>query len=222
MIKHHPDNNLLTEFASGTLEPALAIAVKTHLHYCNHCQQSIKRLEDVGGLMLEMLEPAEVDDICFDSLMKKITTHNAEEPKAKSANVANVSPICNDTPPVVHQLMSTQTLKWKRSGGLLQSACLPAGEPGYVVSLYRLSAGARAPEHDHCGVEMTVILEGSFSDEHGIYQKGDFVVMEPGVSHKPVAASNEDCLCLTVMGGPVRFNGVFSRLLNPFLRLNTA
>jgi putative transcriptional regulator len=42
MIQHHPTDNLLVEFAAGTLDKAQALAINGHLHFCTKCQQNIK------------------------------------------------------------------------------------------------------------------------------------------------------------------------------------
>jgi len=45
------------------------------------------------------------------------------------------------------------------------------------MALHRIKAGGKAPEHDHKGTEITVVLTGSFSDEDDIYQPGDFIFL---------------------------------------------
>jgi len=59
-------------------------------------------------------------------------------------------------------------------------------------------------------------LTGSFSDEEGVYHPGDFLVKEPGNIHRPFAARNQECICLSVLEAPIRLTGM-KRVLNPFL-----
>ena len=93
----------------------------------------------------------------------------------------------------------------------------------YIKYRYKkISAGGVAPEHDHSGTEMTVVLKGSFSDKEGIYQEGDFILKEPGQIHQPISARNEDCLCLSVESAPVKLTGFFGRMVNPFIKHNAA
>jgi putative transcriptional regulator len=40
----------------------------------------------------------------------------------------------------------------------------------------------------------------------------------PGDRHLPLAAQNEECICLTVQQAPVLFTGWLWRWLNPLLR----
>ena len=63
-----------------------------------------------------------------------------------------------------------------------------------------------------------MILEGSFSDESGLYRQGDFMVKDASDQHTPVATQDRECICLAVTEGPIQFTGFFSRMINPLLR----
>ncbi len=125
-------------------------------------------------------------------------------------------------PNVVAKMMSQKALKWRYINSSLQTSHLIAGQNVHQVSLQKISAGGVAPEHDHSGTEMTVVLKGSFSDKEGIYQEGDFILKEPGQIHQPISARNEDCLCLSVESAPVKLTGFFGRMVNPFIKHNAA
>jgi putative transcriptional regulator len=64
-----------------------------------------------------------------------------------------------------------------------------------------------------------VVLRGGFSDADGDYQAGDFVVRTAGEVHRPAAWPHSDCLTLSVLDGPIYFQGWLARLANPFLKL---
>ena len=72
------------------------------------------------------------------------------------------------------------------------------------------------------GDEYTVILEGSFSDEAGLYHKGDFLLRDASHEHTPVATLDKYCICLAVTEAPIQLTGFFGRLLNPFIRRSYA
>ncbi len=214
MIHHHPDDNLLTEYAAGTLDTAQAIAITAHLHFCTQCKHKIMLMEQTGGAMLETLSPEPIAPDSFDSLMSMI--EKGENNRRSTPRKAG------DLPNVVSKMMDHQSLKWRKVNSSLKTANLVAGQKQHAVSLQKINAGGVVPEHDHRGVEITVVLKGSFSDKNGIYQAGDFVLKEPGDVHQPLSASNEDCLCLSVESAPVKLTGLFSRLLNPFIKLRVA
>ena len=224
MIKYHPNINTLTEFASGSLDTAAAIAVNAHLHFCHHCRKQAQDLQLLGGAMLDINSPSvEVDSSVLDSLMQKI-----DNLETQSGN--NVQPSSQSTdsglaglPPVVTKMIGNRNkLKWKKLTKGLQIAPLTTGQSHAEVSLHKISAGGKVMQHDHRGQEYTLVLKGSFSDESGVYQQGDFILKQPGDIHSPYAAANRDCICLTVVEAPVRFTSLLGKFLNPFLRLNPA
>ena len=59
----------------------------------------------------------------------------------------------------------------------------------------RLDPGQAVPAHGHTALEATVVLEGRFSDGHGIYQRGDIVLGRPGMRHQPAAYGEQCCVC---------------------------
>ncbi|MGH1439722.1 MAG: ChrR family anti-sigma-E factor [Cellvibrionaceae bacterium] len=228
MPLHHPSENLLAEFAAGTLPLAQAVAVKAHLHFCSECQQAVKKMESYGGSMLERLEPQPTMAGSFDQLMNTIDKTSEAQ---LATTVKATQPILNksenqdshaDLPRLVRKLIKQRPLKWKRVNRSLKTAPLTVGQKQYQVSLQKIEAGNTAPEHDHRGTEITVVLEGSFSDKQGIYQKGDFLIKEPGDIHQPISARNQHCLCLSVEEAPVKLTGLWGRILNPFIKLHAA
>ena len=220
MINHHPDDNLLVEFASGSLPRALAISVKTHLSFCQRCRSQLHQLEAVGSALMSDIHTApETNSSDFSTLMQRIrqqenhTLHTAtpatKEPQATSAS---------SLPLIVDKLIAGNgKLHWQRITPSLKQARLHSGQNEFEVCLHQIRRGGKVPEHDHRGREATVVLKGVFSDEHGCYQQGDFVWREPGQSHRPAAAQDQDCLCLSVVEAPVYLTGFMGKLINPLL-----
>ncbi|RYZ78888.1 MAG: transcriptional regulator, partial [Moraxellaceae bacterium] len=99
---------------------------------------------------------------------------------------------------------------------------LVTGQNQYEVAFQRITSGGKVIEHDHRGLEVTLVLHGSFSDEGGVYNEGDFLVRNPGDVHRPTATQNQDCLCLSVTEAPVSVTGFFGKFINPFLTIKPA
>jgi putative transcriptional regulator len=114
------------------------------------------------------------------------------------------------------------TLKWRRLSPSISCTELCRDIDGSKVELLRIRPGGSSGTHTHLNEELTVILEGSFSDEHGVYREGDYVCMDSRHKHTPVATRDKACICLVVTKAPVQFTGFFSRLLNPLLRRSYA
>ena len=216
MTSYHPDLNILTEYSAGALQLPLAISVSTHLHFCAECRHSVQKMEQLGGTMIETLAPQPLPEQSFEKLMSAIEI-NASSCKSERKPDAQ-----GNKPHVINQLLKRQAPKWRRVTSALQTATLNAGQQDCEVSLQKIKAGGKVPKHDHRGLEVTVVLEGSFSDEAGIYRQGDFLIKEPGDVHQPISARNQDCLCLSIQQAPVKLTGFFGTFINPFLKLQTA
>ena len=91
--------------------------------------------------------------------------------------------------------------------------------PGATARLLFIPAGAAMPDHGHRGTEMTMVLQGAFSDEDDHFARGDVEIVDEHLHHTPVADISEDCICLAVTDAPLRFNSLLPRLVQPFLRI---
>lgn len=65
-------------------------------------------------------------------------------------------------------------------------------ESGQVTSLVRYQPGSTFPTHDHPDGEEIFVLEGVFSDEHGDWPAGTYLLNPEGFRHAPF--SREGCL----------------------------
>ena len=79
------------------------------------------------------------------------------------------------------------------SPGVERRMLYPDGEESAIAtSIVRYAPGSRFHRHAHPGGEEFVVLEGTFSDEHGTYPAGHYVRNPHGSSHAP--ASDEGCV----------------------------
>ena len=215
MINRHPESDLLVEYASGSLSVAPCISVTTHLQYCKQCSDSVESLGEIGGELLTTVEAVPVSDELFDRVIASLDSLVEEKPSDEPQRQCSDS-ISAELPEFVQRLLPDGELDWRRLSPSLKVAPISVGEEEYELALHRIDAGGKAPEHDHLGKEITVVLTGSFSDEEGVYQPGDFLVREAGDTHRPFAARNQECICLSVLEAPIRLTGI-KRVLNPFL-----
>ncbi len=215
MATHHPDTRLLNEHAAGSLALAQSVCVTLHLNYCEQCRRVHQQLNDLGSAMFEKLAPSTVSAQLLDSVMARLDAE-AEPLSYRTHEVAG------GTPPLVQRLMHRdyQDLDWRRIGGHVRICHLRTGDPENEFALYHIKAGGKIPRHTHRGTELTLVLEGSFSDEAGHYEAGDFLIRDAQHQHTPTATRDRDCVCIGVLDAPVRFTDWRFRAANPFLRLN--
>ena len=72
-------------------------------------------------------------------------------------------------------------------------------ESGQVTSVVRYQANATFSVHDHPDGEEIFVLQGTFSDEHGDWPAGTYLLNPEGFRHEPF--SKERCVLYVKTGG---------------------
>jgi putative transcriptional regulator len=220
MIRHHPETELLLEYSAGGLAEPVALAVATHACYCPACRAEVARMETVGGVFLQDLDPAGMADDALDSVLAVLdrpeTGADEQPPGIPAFDEQTLALIPSPLRPYLGGNM--RDLRWRRQGFALREARLPNVKPGYRVSLFELKPGKHPPAHSHMGNEYIVVLSGSFSENGDQYSVGDFARADSTTSHIQIADMKEGCICLAVLDAPVELPGLIGGLVNPFLR----
>lgn len=226
MISYHPDSRFLTDFATANLPLSEAVCVSAHLEFCSKCRAHVQQLTDIGGHMLSRLAPEAVSADSFETLMARVnspssaaSSQHVAEPASPAAQPAETDETARFLPRSVRRLASgsLDKLRWVQLGKALRVAPLQVPDASRDTAIYDIRAGGRMPEHEHRGEEITVLLQGSFSDADGSYKRGDFVVRHAGEAHQPTATLDMDCICLVCLERPVRPRGLLYRLLEPLV-----
>nr|AFT64077.1 anti-sigma factor ChrR [gamma proteobacterium D250]AFT64158.1 anti-sigma factor ChrR [gamma proteobacterium D250] len=217
MIHHHPDKHLLLEYTAGNLPKGASLIVSAHIQMCAECRVQYRTLNTLGGSILESCAPQAVNDEVFHQLIGRINQTAAIAPiqEVILESPRTTAPLLTDVPPIVNKLIEKNPpIKWKSITPALKMCRLKTGQDQYEVSFHRLSCGGKVAEHDHRGCELTLVLQGSFSDNDGIYRRGDFLLREPGDVHRPTVTEDQECLCFSAVQAPVAITGVSGWLLN--------
>ena len=203
---NHPAEELLAAYSAGSLPLSQALCVAAHLEHCGVCVHE-----------LQQLEPAPTTEHLKQDLLARLDSLEDDIPDTTVAADSSI-------PRCLRQFVASdyQSLRWKRVSPGIQTVELCRDSNGARVELLKIKPGSSAVTHSHSGDEYTVILEGSFSDEYGLYRQGDFVVKHVNDRHTPVATLDRECICLAVTEGPIQLTGFLGRLLNPFLRRSYA
>lgn len=214
-VNHHISDELLLAYAAGNLSEGWSLAIATHLALCPECRSRLAEAESVGGAMLEALQP---ESVGADALEKVMGRLDKEPPAAKSETRAASDGDATIYPePLRSYLGGGKGLRWRRLG-TAQQVRVSTGDQSTTVRLLKIPGGQPMPVHGHRGLELTLVLSGSFSDEHGTFRRGDIEEADEDIEHQPIADPGEDCYCLAVTDAPLRFRGI-ARLLQPFLRI---
>lgn len=96
----------------------------------------------------------------------------------------------------VRAVADTARMEWapSPSGSVWRKRVHLVGPPesGQVTSVVRYEPHSQFPAHDHPGGEEILVLDGVFSDEHGDWPAGTFLLNPEGFRHAPY--SEQGCL----------------------------
>ncbi|MFA0056632.1 ChrR family anti-sigma-E factor [Vibrio echinoideorum] len=228
MIKHHPNAAILKDFVDGNIADSVSLIVSSHVELCEHCQKQVSMLtaqaadsafesdtpvfeSDTSGLQLSDSEMDALlsDDGEFDSI-NQIT---ADLSQAVEVVVEAQQETVSDTTFTIPRALNSIVRKDWMNLGKISRARLDFDDESHHTSLLHIDKDGQVPCHTHKGFEITLLLEGSFEDEMGVYNKGDFIWLDGDHTHQP--ATKEGCVCLTVSSDALYFTKGVSQLFNP-------
>ena len=202
---------MLVAYAAGSLEHPFALVVAAHVSLCEECRVQLGAHEAVGGALLDGQAVHAVSVSMKDALLAQLDVVPAAEPDQTCERSGAY-------PGPVMKALKGKPPRWKSVGGGVRQTLLHVDDDGSVRLLY-IPAGKAVPDHGHNGIELTLVLQGAFSDEAGRYGVGDLEVADDTLEHTPIAEQGAPCICLAATDAPLRFNRLIPRLLQPLLRI---
>lgn len=214
---HHIPEAMIAAFAAGALPYPFACVIATHVTMCDECRARLEAHRALGGLVLEGLDPLPVSDRGRARVLAALDAEEgmgADEPEAPAPPAARSGPY----PAPLPDLLGASGPRWRALGFGAKQALLWNGAAG-SLRLLSIPAGQAVPEHGHRGLELTLVLDGAFADEAGVFGPGDVEVADAEVGHIPRATEEARCLCLAATDAPLRFRALLPRLLGPIFRI---
>ena len=220
MIKSHPSEAILYQYASGDLSASMTLVVGTHIDMCSICKQTVCEIEE--ELCKKHLDSI-VETICApdkgsmsksqcDQMLEAIFNSQAKPAVQREDLISLEGRRFNLPTTLAHN--AHRIGEWTHLVGKLWRAPVNLSDDGQTNLIY-MEPGAQVPEHSHKGQEATLVIDGVFNDEHDAYYDGDFILLDADRKHTPRTAT-EDCLTLATLDAPLFFTSGISRLLNPF------
>ncbi len=212
-IAHHPDEDLLAEYAAGSLDLGHRVAIATHLAACESCRDWVRAMEQVGGALIADMAPAALAEGALARTLARIDEPPPPAPAARS--------VCEDAPESLPRFVKTYEFRpWLRIAPRVAMRPIRLPEPGSTrVFLLKAAGGTKVIEHTHTGLEMTCVLTGAFRREGERYGPGDFDFGDGDTHHAPRVEEGDDCVSLVAVQGELRWRGLLGRLIQPFFRL---
>lgn len=208
-ISHHLDDATLMSCAAGSQPEALAAVVSSHLSICPRCRAELKSHSLIGEALFESLKPEPV-------------TREAPVVAMRAGEATLAEDVVCEMPSVLKAALDGRfdDIPWRRAApGVWHYPIALSAQAKGDLRLIKVAPGTRLPEHGHGGTELTLVLDGAYSDEFGTYRKGDVADMGDDVEHRPIAGENTGCICLAASDAKPRFTGMFARLLQPLAGL---
>lgn len=215
-IRHHMEEDVLLSYAAGDLDDASSLLVATHLALCPACRSIVRLAEDLGGVLIDDLNPVSMSADSLSQLMVQIETPAPEErprPAVYCGQPILPQPLRNRIGGDLDQV------RWRRIGPGVRQMLFPCIDGGATARMLWIDGGKGVLEHGHNGEEWTLVLSGGFHDGQRAFARGDIEYADPAVIHRPVADPGAPCICLAVTSASLKFFDFFGQLAQPFFRI---
>lgn len=213
---HHPSDALLVAYGAGGLGEMLALVVATHLAWCGECRAKVRAVEAVGGSLLEDLPHTALAGDALERTMARLDDATALPAGAATVHAGTLrmpEPLRSYVGPVMES-------RWRRlAPGIRDIEVRAQTATGGSARLLRVAPGRMLPHHGHRGIELTVILHGSYSDELGQFGPGDVAEVDQDTRHRPLADADQDCIGFVATDARLRFTGLLGRMMQPLIRI---
>ncbi len=201
-------DNLLARYVAGTLPTPVNLAVGAHLELKEDNHAFVGSLESLAGEAVDEIAGAAVSN--REKRLEDIFSSEASsEPAAREPGMIPMALAAL----VPHDI---DTIPWRTKMPGYKECALGVIE-GCEVNLLWIRPGRKMPAHTHEGSEITLVLDGAFSDSRGRYGRGDIALADEDVDHSPVAENNRPCICLAITDAPLRLTGSYRQFFSEFI-----
>lgn len=212
MVSQHIDtvDALMAHYVAGSLPEPVRVLVECHLEMKSDNHALVRDLECLAGEALEDIELAVIDrrDTRLSSIFSSPPPSQALTPAAVSPGVFPAS---------LRRFVGFDVdgVPWRTKLPGFKEYSIDVG--GFEFSLMWIRPGRSLPGHTHKGMELTLILDGAFSDARGRFGPGDISVADETVDHRPVAEKDRPCIALSVLDAPIKLTGSFRQILGDLI-----
>ncbi|SIN77574.1 ChrR family anti-sigma-E factor [Vannielia litorea] len=208
-IAHPTPDALLAAYATGSLPQHYALVMATQVSLSDDARATYEAHQAVGGSLMANGRGEAVSDGLKQNVLALLDAPVHEKPRQ-----VRKGPL----PGPVMEALNGAEPRWSPLGMGIRQCIIGADRHG-SVRLLSIPPGQAVPDHGHNGMELTLVLQGSFSDETGRYGVGDLEIADADLEHTPIADPGETCICLAATDAPLRFSALLPRLLQRVFRI---
>lgn len=215
MVREHIDtiDSLLARYVAGTLPAPARVLVEAHLELKPENRIKVTNLEAMAGLALMEIEPVALghrDAMLAGVLQSDPATGGVGEVRANNEQTVFPKALIDFVG------FDAADVPWRtRMPGYRE---YDLGDiDGCHVNLFWIKPGRTVPAHTHEGSELSLVLDGDFTDARGFYARGDISVADDSVDHRPCAGRDRPCIGLAVMDAPLKLTGSFRQMIGDII-----
>ncbi|MGY6627867.1 MAG: cupin domain-containing protein [Oceanicaulis sp.] len=193
------DEGWILDCASGAAPEAVRVLAACQGVMRPEAMHRSITVETAFGALLEILPGAPLGADALSRTLEQL-------PLDADAHVPEDGPRPGLLPrPLALALEGQANRGWRRRlGGYSEIPIESLSGEGVEARLLSIPPGKGAPQHDHTGEELTLVLTGSFHDGRAAFGRGDVCAVAPGDVHHPRVDSAETCICFVVELGGIR------------------
>jgi putative transcriptional regulator len=204
-------DNLMASYVAGSLPLPLHRLVGAHLEIKDINRAFVAGLEELAGSSIENQDSLALHErdarlaAIFDAPKEADTP--AEPTRADGLIPNALAKLVPYSPDII---------PWRTKMPGYKECSLGVID-GCEVNLLWIRPGRKMPDHTHEGSEITLVLDGAFSDANGRYGRGDIALADEDIDHSPVAESDRPCICLAITDAPLRLTGSYRQIFADFI-----
>tara|TARA_X000000368_G_C22840524_1_gene627418 strand:+ start:102 stop:731 length:630 start_codon:yes stop_codon:yes gene_type:complete len=194
-------NELIFGYSCGNLGEAKSLFTSMYLYLNSIAAKKASIFDNMLAQNFSELEDIKPKQLKYTDCIK--TNDSKSQNRNKSRN------------PLNHIIGDLNNIDWKTVYKGFKEFKIPLNDKD-LIKLIKMDPGTSVPLHSHNGKEYILVLDGSFYDEHGEYNKGDMQINDQQIRHNPTASKSDGCICLSITENDVVFFGKFGSALNLF------
>ena len=194
-------NELIFGYSSGKLGEAKSLFTSMYLYLNSVAAKKASVFDNILAQNFNELEGVGLKKLKYTDCIK-----SSDSKKQSSSSPIN---------PLSNLIGNFNNVNWKTIYKGFKEFNIPVNDND-SVKLIKMDPGTSVPIHSHNGKEYILVLDGSFCDEYGEYNKGDMQINDQKIKHNPTACKSNGCVCLSITENDVVFFGKFGSALNLF------
>ena len=192
--EHHPSPQTLACHAAGNSPGPVSFVMAQHIKRCPECRQASADLADIGGALLCEAPAAPVDPDALSRTLDRLGEPLRPKPLGRDLD------------------LSPTRMRWC-APGIWRRLLGRDGDFRAWVVWFKL--GSVVPKHWHTGLELTLFLSGTFTDERGTYRAGDLREYYSDEADELHCSTEGPGLGVLVVEGPLRYWSGVARAVMP-------